>query len=158
MFRILVACLTLTLAASASAQSSRTNLGVLTCTLAEQGEPQSGPSGEERAIRCVFKPTGSGAEHTYGGQIRRVAQGQGPVGKLVMIWVVQGPSDSKIDPGLLEQSYIAAPETGTGAAKTGTTLIGERNPDITMRAETADSGPSGFLVTVMQLRVVTVPA
>ena len=78
MFRTLLACLTLTLAASASAQSSRTNLGVLTCTLAEQGEPQSCPSGEERAIRCVFKTTGSGAEHTYGGQIRRVAQGQAP--------------------------------------------------------------------------------
>jgi hypothetical protein len=158
MFRTLLVCLALVLAASASAQSSRTNLGVLTCTLAEQGEPQSGPTGEERAIRCVFKPTGSGAEHTYGGQIRQVAQGRAPAGKLVMIWVVQGPSDSKIDPGLLEQSYVAAPETGAGAAKAGTTLIGERNTDIIMRAETTDNGPSGFSVTVMQLRVVTVPA
>ena len=158
MFRIFAACLTLALVSSVNAQTPRANLGVLTCTLAEQGESQSGTMGEERAIRCVFKPTGDGAEHTYSGEIRQVVQGQEPSGKLVMIWVVQGPSDSKINPGMLEQSYVAASEAGTGAGKAGTTLIGERNPDITMRAETADSGPSGLLVRIMQLKVLAVPA
>ena len=108
-------------------------------------------------MRCVFKPTGDGAQHAYSGLIRQVAQGQFPSGKLVMIWVVQGPSGSKIDPALLQQTYLAA-RGGGGAAEAGGMLTGERNTEIRLHAESADSGPSGVLVTIMQLKVLAVPA
>jgi hypothetical protein len=105
-------------------------------------------------MRCVFKPAADGAEQTFSGLIRKVAQGQIPSGKLVMIWVVQGPGGSKNDPAVLEQTYFAAPEGG-GA---GSALIGERNPEIVLHAESADSGPAGVSVTVMQLKILAVPA
>ena len=55
---------------------------------------------------------------------------------------------------MLEQSYFAASE-GSGA---GSTLIGERNAEIVLQAESEDSGPSGVSVTVMQLKILAVPA
>ena len=74
-----------------------------------------------------------------------------------MIWVVQGPSGSKIDPALLQQTYSVA-RAGSGAGETAGTLTGERNTEITLHSESADSGPSGLLVTVMQLKILAVPA
>ena len=150
--RVLIAFSTLLVGASAGAQSPRTNLGVLTCTLGEQGEAQGPTVGEGRAMRCVFKSTVEGVEQTFSGVIRKVAQGQIPSGKLVMIWVVQGPEGSKQDPAMLEQTYFAAPESG------GAGLVGERNPQIVLHAEAADSGPAGVSVTVMQLKLLAVPA
>ena len=152
--RVLIAVSALILATSAGAQSPRANLGVLTCTLGEQGEAQGTPVGEGRAMRCVFKPTAGGAEQTFSGLIRKVAQGQIPSGKLVMIWVVQGPGGGKNDPAALEQTYFGASE-GSGA---GSTLIGERNAEIVLQAESEDSGPSGVSVTVMHLKILAVPA
>src|SRR5688572_10848280 len=78
---------------TAQAQTPRSNLGTLTCTLAQDGETKQMPPSEERAMRCVFKPTESGVEMTYAGTIRKVGAGQQLEGKLVMIWVVQGPKD-----------------------------------------------------------------
>jgi len=157
MSRFLLVCLSLALVGTAGAQSPRTNLGTLTCTLAEDAEKQTAPAGEERAMRCAFKPTGGGAEQTYSGLIRRVGEGRIPAGKLVMIWVVQGPAEIKLEPGLLEQTYVGAPERAPNRGA-GLTLIGERNRDIVMRAETPAGVPSGVVVTVMELKVLTVPA
>jgi hypothetical protein len=134
-------------------QPQRANLGTLTCTL--DSDAQTPPRGEGRAMRCVFKPTSDGPEHAYSGLIRQVAQGQLPSGKLVMIWAVQGPGGVKLDPAQLQQTYVAA---GHAASDAGRTLTGDRNPEITLHAESADAGPSGVLVTVLQLMIMAVPA
>ncbi len=99
MTRLSLACVALALATKVAAQASRTNLGALTCTLSEVADQQKAPAAEERAMRCAFKPTNAGAELTYSGTIRQIGQGQLPGGKLVMIWVVQGPADTKLEPG-----------------------------------------------------------
>ena len=67
MTRFLLVCLCLAWTGVANAQAQRTNLGTLTCTLAEAAEKQEkqmSPSGEERAMRCAFAPTNSGVEQT----------------------------------------------------------------------------------------------
>ena len=144
----------LTMGGDAHAQQpQRANLGTLTCTL--ESEAETTPRGEGRAMRCVFKPTSEGPEHAYSGLIRQVAQGQLPSGKLVMIWVVQGRSGVKLDPGQLQQTFVAAGQAGSDQAST---LTGERNPEITLHAEFADAGPLGILVTILQLTIMAVPA
>ena len=157
MTRLLLACVALALATNVGAQASRTNLGALTCTLSEVAEQQKAPAAEERAMRCAFKPTNEGAELTYSGTIRQIGQGQLPGGKLVMIWVVQGPADTKLEPGLLAQTYVGAPQPIPGTPA-GSALIGERNPDIVLRSETNENAPTGLVVMVMELKVLSVPA
>ena len=157
MTRLLLACVAMALAAGVSAQANRTNLGALTCTLSEVAEQQKAPAAEERAMRCAFKPTNEGAELTYSGTIRQIGQGQLPGGKLVMIWVVQGPADTKLEPGLLAQTYVGAPQPIPGTPA-GSALIGERNPDIVLRSETNENAPAGLAVMVMELKVLSVPA
>ena len=157
MTRLLLACVALALATNAGAQASRTNLGALTCTLSEVAEQQKAPAAEERAMRCAFKPTNEGAELTYSGTIRQIGQGQLPGGKLVMIWVVQGPADTKLEPGLLAQTYVGAPQPIPGTPA-GSALIGERNADIVLRSETNENAPAGLVVMVMELKVLSVPA
>ncbi len=103
-------------------------------------------------MRCVFKPTSDGPEHAYNGLIRQVAQGQLPSGKLVMIWAVLGRSGTKLDPTQLQQTYQRSAGVGSNA------LTGDRNPEITLHAESADAGPSGVLVTVLELTLMAVPA
>ena len=157
MTRLLLACVAMALAAGVSAQANRTNLGALTCTLSEVAEQQKAPAAEERAMRCAFKPINEGVELTYSGTIRQIGQGQLPGGKLVMIWVVQGPADTKLEPGLLAQTYVGAPEQNTGAlAKSA--LVGERHSDIVLRLETNENAPAGLVVMVMELKVLSVPA
>ncbi len=157
MTRLLLACVALALATNSGAQASRTNLGALTCTLSEVAEQQKAPAAEERAMRCAFKPTNEGAELTYSGTIRQIGQGQLPGGKLVMIWVVQGPADTKLEPGLLAQTYVGAPQPIPGTPA-GSALIGERNADIVLRSETNENAPTGLVVMVMELKVLSVPA
>ena len=143
--------------ATASAQTTRSNLGTLTCTLSQEAEKQTAPAGEERVMRCAFKPTGNGAEQTYTGSIRRVGQGEAPGGRLVMIWVVQGPAEIELEPGLLAQTYVGSPERSQNPT-TSAMLIGERNRDISLRAETAPAAPSDVVVTVLELKILSVPA
>jgi len=145
---------------AAQAQTPRSNLGTLTCTLAEAGETQKMPPSEERAMRCGFKPTESGVELTYSGTIRQVGAGQALTGKLVMIWVVQGPKDIKLDPGLFAQTYVGGGGDSGGAGKgaAANSLVGESNRDITMHAETTQGAPStGRSVMTMELKVQSVP-
>lgn len=145
------------LPAPANAQTPRTNLGTLTCTLSQEAEKQAAPAGEERAMRCAFKPTGSGVEQTYSGTIRRVGDGQQPKGKLVMIWIVQGPAEIEMEPGLLAQTYVGSPQRSPNPAASAT-LVGERNKDIMLRAETNPEASEGFFVTVIELKMLSVPA
>ena len=154
MTRLLLACVAMALATSVGAQANRTNLGALTCTLSDVAEQQKAPAAEERAMRCAFKPTDKGAELTYSGTIRQIGQGLLPAGKLVMIWVVQGSADSKLEPGLLAQTYVGAQP----GAPAGSALVGERNPDIVLRFETNENVPASLAVIVMELKVLSVPA
>jgi hypothetical protein len=145
------------LASQAEAQTPRGNLGTLTCTLAEDGEKQKMPPSEERAMRCMFKPTESGVELTYSGTIRKVGAGQELTGKLVMIWVVQGPQDVKLEPKLLAQTYVGGDTTASKGA-VANSLIGESNKDITLQAETTQGEPNARSpIMTMELKVQSVP-
>jgi len=74
-----------------------------------------------------------------------------------MIWVVQGPAEIELEPGLLAQTYVGSPERSQNPAA-GAMLIGERNRDISLRAETAPAASSDVVVTVLELKVLSVPA
>ena len=100
----------------------------------------------------MFKPTSDGPEHAYSRVIRQVAQGQLPYGKLVMIWAVLCRSGAKLDPARLQQTNQRLAEGGSNA------LTGNRNPEIALHAESGDAGPSGVLVTVLELMWIAVPA
>jgi hypothetical protein len=144
---------------TAQAQTPRSNLGTLTCTLAQDGETKQMPPSEERAMRCVFKPTESGVEMTYSGTIRKVGAGQELTGKLVMIWVVQGPKDVKLEPGLFAQTYVGGGDPSSSKGAAGSGLVGEDNRDITLHAETEQGAPNaGRSIITMELRVQSVPA
>jgi Protein of unknown function (DUF992) len=157
MMRFVLACICMMGWAAASAQTARSNLGTLTCTLSQEAEKQTAPAGEERLMRCAFKPAGNGAEQTYTGSIRRVGQTETPSGRLVMIWVVQGPTEIELEPGLLAQTYVGSPDRGQSPTGGGM-LIGERNRDISLRTETSPEAPAGLVVTVLELKVLSVPA
>ena len=144
---------------TAQAQTPRSNLGTLTCTLAQDGETKQMPPSEERAMRCVFKPTESGVEMTYAGTIRKVGAGQQLEGKLVMIWVVQGPKDVKLEPGLFAQTYVGGGDRSSAKGAAAHSLMGEENKDITLHAETAQGAPdAGRSIMTMELKVQSVPA
>jgi hypothetical protein len=141
-----------------AAQQPRANVGTLTCTLSSTGEKQTTPPSEERTMRCGFKPMHSGVEMTYSGIIRKVGDGGDLYGKLVLIWVVEAPLDTKIEPGLLAQTYVGRPSVGDAKGAAGAGLVGERNADIIMKPETAVGTPApGPVVTVMELKVASVP-
>lgn len=143
----------------AQAQTPRSTLGTLTCTLAERGETKQMPPSEERAMRCVFKPTESGVEMTYAGTIRKVGAGDELTGKLVMIWVVQGPKDVKLEPGLFAQTYVGGGDPSSAKGAAANSLMGEENKDITLHAETVQGTPSaGRSIMTMELKVQSVPA
>ena len=76
----------LALPASAAMQ---TDVGVLTCTLAEQGEKDTNPDSQTRAIHCAFKPKG-GPEEIYVGEIKKVGSQTELNGTPVLIWAVMG--------------------------------------------------------------------
>ncbi len=51
----------------------QTNIGVLTCTLAEAGDTGVTPPSQTRAMTCAFKPQGTGPEERYSARSRRWA-------------------------------------------------------------------------------------
>ncbi len=98
---IAIALGVLALPASAAMQ---TDVGVLTCTLAEHGEKGTEPDSQTRAMLCTFKPKGTGPEESYTGEVKKVGSQTALTGKLVLIWAVMGPSDRKLRPAVLEQT------------------------------------------------------
>jgi hypothetical protein len=159
MQRLLLAAISLLCAGPALAQVPRSNIGTLTCTLAAEAEKQS-PStpGEERAMRCAFKPTQSGAEQTFSGTIRKIGAGQQLQGKLVLIWVVEAPTGATLKPGLLAQSYVGRQAEGAPKGAAGAGLVGETNRDIVMKPETQPGAAESGVVTMMELKLASVPA
>jgi hypothetical protein len=157
MTRLLVLGLSFCVATTAVAQTPRHNLGTLTCTLAASGEKQQTPPVEERAMRCAFKPTESGAELTYSGSIKSSGPSEALEGKKVMIWVVQGPADTKIDASFLAQTYVGGAVDTPAKGANANMLVGERDRDIIMQTETVP-GASSPPIMMMELKIESVPA
>jgi uncharacterized protein DUF992 len=139
--------------------ASQANLGTLTCTLAESGEEAATPPSQQRYMVCAFKPSGNGAEETYSGQIKKVGTQKELDGKLVLIWVVTGPSEREMRPGELAQSYIgelASSEDGKPQAPK--MLVGNKDATYGLRPMTDDTSESAAgNVTVVELKVRSVP-
>ena len=126
---------------SASAEKARTNIGVLTCTVAKSAEVQP------REMACGFKPTGMGSEEKFTGVI------QGTVGdtaaKLVLVWAVLGPADTKVSSKQLAQKYS---RTATPPGQPPI-WMGERAKEIMLQFETNDSANSNLNINEIELRV-----
>jgi hypothetical protein len=154
---IAVALGLLALPASAAMQ---TDVGVLTCTLAEQGEKDTNPDSQTRAMHCAFKPKG-GPEEVYIGEIKKVGSQTELNDTLVLIWAVMGPSDRKLKPAVLAQTYVGD-EAGDGLTAEGKApkqLVGETDKAYALQAitdESAEPNASGS-VTVIQLRIKSTP-
>ncbi len=138
----------------------QTNIGVLTCTLAESGDTGETPPSQTRAMSCDFKPEGTGPEERYSGEIQKVGSESGLTGKLVLIWVVMGPDSKELEPGLLEQTYVGelAP-SADGAPQTAKMLVGKADKTYALRplADNDKESASGS-VTMVTLKVKSVPA
>jgi hypothetical protein len=127
--------------------------------LAESGEEAATPPSQQRNMVCAFKPAGNGAEETYSGQIKKVGTQKELDGKLVLIWVVTGPSEREFTPGMLEQSYIGElASSDDGKPQPPKALVGNKDAAYGLRSMTDDSTESAAgNVTVVELKVRSVP-
>ncbi len=146
------------LAAQVSA-AVQTDIGVLTCTLAESGERTTDPDTQTRAMLCAFKPKGNGPEESYSGEIRNVGSRTALSGKLVLIWAVMGPSDRDLKPAVLEQTYVGEATSASDDPSAPTKmLVGERDRAYGLRSITDNGEPNaGQTVTVVELKIRTIP-
>jgi hypothetical protein len=148
----IVLCL---LAAPASA-AMQTDIGVLTCTLAEHGETSTGPDSETRAMLCSFKPKGTGPEESYSGEIKKVGSKAALSGKLVLIWAVMGPSDRKLTPAVLEQTYVGQAANDADSPRAPKMLVGETDNAYGLQPITNDAHEENSdSITVVALRIKT---
>src|SRR5262245_53092400 len=129
------------------AEQGRTNLGVLTCTVVKPAKE------EAQKMNCGFSPAGSGAEEKYSGNVRGSEQ-ELPSGKVVLIWTVVGPADGKIGAGILSQRYARAKDTSGQVP----TLVGEKNPAITLQSETNNGSAAYASITQIELELTGTPA
>jgi hypothetical protein len=144
LYRQLAGLIVLWCLATAALAQARTNIGVLTCTLGDQ---------PGRNMTCGFKPTGSGAEERYAGTIRRRDQGMA-TGKLVLVWAVIGPADTKLSAGILAQRFA---KSGSASGQPPT-LVGETNSSIVLQFETSNGTEVSDAITQVELRLTTTPA
>ena len=139
-----------------------TDVGVLTCTLAEQGARDTNPDSETRAMYCSFKPNGAGPEETYAGEIKNVGTVDTLDKKRVLIWAVLGPADRDLKPGVLAQSFMG--ESAGEAIEGGqspTQLTGEADDAYRLRPITEDKrqeAEAAGALTVIELRIKSVPS
>jgi hypothetical protein len=146
------------LAVPASA-AMQTDLGVLTCTLAEHGEKSTDPDSQTRAMLCSFKPKGTGPEESYSGEIKKVGSQTELSGKLVLIWAVMGPSDRKLKPAMLEQTYVGQAVNDMDDSKVPKMLVGETDKAYGLQPIT-NNGPepnASDSITVVALRIKSTP-
>ena len=107
-------------------------------------------------MRCLYRPAGGGAEQTYSGTIKRAGSDKLSDAKLVMIWVVWGPSASQAEPGALAQTYVG--QGDTDKTRTGPIgLVGQKDPTYVLQASTP-TGETDAAVTVVDLQLQSVPA
>jgi hypothetical protein len=140
-----------------------TEVGVLSCTLAQAIDPQmsaqSGAASEAREMLCSFTPTRSGAEETYAGSLKSISAGRTLPENVALLWVVRAPVGTRATPGLLEQSYAADLAATPGHMAP---LIGERNNEITLHtmaeqnegsASRQDRPQLRFAITAIELKL-----
>jgi len=135
----------------------QTDLGVLTCTLGPTSETGTEPDSQAKAILCTFKPSGTGPEETYTGEIKKVGSQSALADREVMIWAVMGPNDRRLSPGLLAQTYVGAAPTGESANEPPKRLTGERDNSLELQPITDGTVEPGANenVTVLELRIKT---
>jgi hypothetical protein len=143
-----------------AAAQLQTDVGTLTCTLAEQGEKDVNPDSQSKLMHCSFKPKGTGPEETYVGEIKKVGTQDELSGKRVLIWAVMGPSDRKLTPAILQQTYVGAVKP-TEADKTEPPklLVGELDKSYALQPITDDAHEpnASRSVTVVELRIKSTP-
>jgi len=146
--------------ATAASAAMQTDVGILTCTLAEHSEKESNPDSESRGMHCAFKPSGEAPEEVYIGEIKKVGTQSELAGKRVLIWAVMGPADRKLKPAVLAQTYVGkvAPDVAA-SRKAPKLLVGERDEAYGLQSvsdEKDAEDPSGS-VTVIELRIKSTP-
>jgi hypothetical protein len=133
----------------ASAQEARTNFGLLTCTAEKIQQQSVAMKGPTQGTTCAFKPTTAGPEESYSGTIHHSGAGKEVLtGKLVLMWVVSAPANTKASRGWLEQSYIADP---VPSAPTVRLFVGEANRAIVLQLETDPNVPGGQTISVSRI-------
>ncbi len=138
--------------------AAQANLGTLTCTLAETGEEAATPPSQQRDMVCSFKPAGTGPEESYSGQIKKVGTQTELDGKLVLIWVVMGPDEREMKPGLLEQSYVGELSSSIdGKPQAPKMLVGNKDSAYGLRPMTDGSESANGNMTVVELKLRSVP-
>jgi hypothetical protein len=144
------------LSAIPAGAAMQTDVGVLTCTLAEHGETDTNPDSQSRLIHCAFKPKG-GAEEVYVGEIKKVGTQTALTGKRVLIWAVMAPSDRALKPAILAQTYVGqmAPDAGDPQSL----LVGEKDNTIGLHpiADESHEPSASESVTVVELRIKSTP-
>ena len=157
--RWLIAALVCVLTVPVSA-AVQTNIGVLTCTLAESGEKGETPPSQTRAMVCAFKPNGAGPEESYSGEIQKVGSRSALSNEPVLIWVVMGPDDRELAPGLLGQTYVGelAP-AADGEVRPPKMLVGKSDDAYALRpmSDSPRESATGS-VTIVVLKVKSIPA
>jgi hypothetical protein len=111
-------------------------------------------------MHCSFKPKGTGPEETYVGEIKKVGSQTELNGKLVLIWAVMGPSDRKLTPAVLQQTYVseAAPDS-LSKQQPAQRLVGERDKAYGLQpiTDNGDESKAGGSVTLIELRIKSTP-
>ena len=120
----------------------QTNIGTLTCTLAETGDHVESPPSQTRAMLCGFKPSGTGPEEHYTGEIKNVGSDTALSGKLVLIWVVMGPEHITFAPGcsrrpIRARARVRGPER---RQRPPMMLVGETDDTYALRPLSEDEG------------------
>lgn len=138
----------------------KTNIGVLTCTLADSGEQVTTPPSQTRAMTCAFKPNGAGPEERYTGEIQKVGSLSALSGEPVLIWVVMGPDDRELGPGLLGQTYVGELSgEDDGKTQSPRMLVGQQDAAYALRPMSEpENESSGGNVTIVVLKVKSSPA
>jgi hypothetical protein len=138
----------------------QTDVGVLTCTLAETGEKGTEPDSQTRAMLCSFKPKGTGPEESYTGQIKKIGSQTELSGTLVLIWAVMGPADRQLKPAVLEQTYVGeVAGNPLDKSKPPKRLVGERDKSYGLQPITDEHEPGASeSVTVVELRIKSTPS
>jgi hypothetical protein len=155
LMRWAIACALLIAVTAPAAAQVQTDVGVLTCTLAHHGEQGTDPDSQTRAMLCSFKPTGTGPEESYTGEIKKVGTRTELSGKRVLIWAVMGPADRKLRPAVLEQTYVGKSEPDADASQPSKLLVGERDDAYALHPITDDTKEPSAAdgVTVIELKI-----
>jgi hypothetical protein len=91
---------------TATAQISRVQVGVLTCTVGESAE---GTSTRELRMACSFTAASGGVEERYAGTLLNHVDVNKPLSaKQVLVWAVISPGNPTIAEGALSQRYAIA--------------------------------------------------